>query len=139
MKKCFFVIVAAVAVSVILCACSSSETTDYDYNTTDSYDDVYNYTYDSYEDDYLSESEAEQIALEYLYWWLECCFRSDYDISATRYSVGSITGSGSSGYTVYGKYYLYDKYGDMARARNFSVKVQSDGSVSTDDIDLFAD
>ena len=130
MKKALSLILAYV-LCLSLCACGSSNAADYEYNTTEN-----NSNYDRYEDDYLSVAEAEQKALRWLYFELDSCFGDHYDISATRYSVGAITGSSSQGYTVYGKYYLYDNYGNLKKAYNLSVKVNNDGSYSSD---LFAD
>ena len=135
MKKAFAVILT-LCMLLSLCACGSSTGEGNNYTTTSDIDTDYD---NSYYYDYLSEAEAEQIALEKLYLWLKLCFSDRYNISATRYSVGSITGSSSTGYTVCGKYYLYDKYGDLAKTGNFSVYVDSNGFVDFEDIELFAD
>ena len=74
-----------------------------------------------------NENEAEDLACSALYSKLLSAFGKTYDISQTRYSVGSITGSPSAGFTVSGKYSLYDKYGNYQKSNNFSVKVDSSG------------
>lgn len=85
-----------------------------------------NYDYDS---DIITEDEAESKATSALYIKLKALniYDKSYDVSQTRYSIGSITGSASSGYTVNGTYSLYDKYGNFKERENFSVRVDSDG------------
>ncbi len=101
---------------VSLCGCGSNSSND---NNTD---------YD-YEENIITESEAEGRATSALYIKLKAhyLYVDSYDISQTKYSVGSINGSASSGYTVSGTYSLYDKYGNFKKRENFSVRVDSDG------------
>ena len=136
--KTIIAFLMALCLCLCLCSCDSTTPEENNYTTTDKNIDTDYYDYSSSEVDYLSETEAELIALEKLYWWLECCFGDEYDISETRCSVGSVTGSSSVGYTVYGRYCLCDKYGDFSSIRKFSVFVDSSGRVHYDDIDLFA-
>ena len=75
----------------------------------------------------ISKNEAEDLACSALYSELLRAFGKTYDISQTRYSIGSITGSPSAGFTVNGKYSLYDKYGNYQKSNNFSAKVDSSG------------
>lgn len=101
---------------VSLCGCGSNLSND---NNTDY----------EYEENIITESEAEGRATSALYIKLKAhyLYVDSYDISQTRYSVGSISGSASSGYTVSGTYSLYDKYGNFKERENFSVRVDSDG------------
>lgn len=75
----------------------------------------------------ISKHDAEDAALSALYSKLLVAYGKTYEISQTRYSVGSITGSPSAGFTVSGKYSLYDKYGNYKKSNNFSVKVDCYG------------
>ncbi len=75
----------------------------------------------------ISKSEAEELALSALYSKLVSVYTGPFEVSQTRYSVGSVTGSSSRGYTIKGKFSLYDKYGDYRATRKFSVEVDSDG------------
>ena len=112
---CFIVILTIVCIN--LCACGSNST-----NQNDNKD----YEYDT---SIITKSEAESRAASALYIKLKAVYLyvDSYDISQTTYSVGSISGSASSGYTVSGTYSLYDKYGNFKERENFSVKVDSDG------------
>lgn len=102
-----------------VCAC--------DKNSAEN-DNVNNYT-NATDKDSITKSEAESKATSALYIKLKAhyLYVDEYDITQTRYSVGSITGSGTSGYTVNGTYSLYDKYGNYKKSNNFSVAVDSDG------------
>lgn len=101
----------------ILCSCGTNSASDNDNN---------DYQYDT---TIISENKAKGLATEALYNKLKAYFLyvDDYDISQTRYTIASISGSGSTGYTVNGTYSLYDKYGNFKKRENFSVRVNSDG------------
>lgn len=103
-----------------LCACST--------NSSKSSDDDYNETYET-DTNIITKSEAEGLATTALYRQLKATYLyiDDYDMSQTKYSIASISGSSSSGYEVNGTYSLYDKYGNFQKRNNFSVNVSSDG------------
>lgn len=116
MKK-LFSLIFLVLLCLGICACDSNsskvsyEDTDYEYNT-----------------EIITKSKAEGLAASALYRQLKALYIyiDDYDISQTKYSIASITGS--SDYTVNGTYSLYDKYGNFKERNNFSVEVSSDGN-----------
>ena len=85
------------------------------------------------EDSLISESTAERLATNALYSRVKLMYSSEYDVSQTRYSIGSISPDGFGGYTVNGIYYLYDKYVNYETSRNFSVEVSSNGNVTVNE------
>ena len=117
MKKILFVL--STVCCLVLCSCStnSSYADDSDHNT---------YASDTY---IVTQSKAEGLATSALYRQLKAHFLyiDEYDISQTRYSIASVTGSAKSGYEVSGTYSIYDKYGNFQKQENFSVNVSSDG------------
>lgn len=116
MRKILCIVLSLLCV-VVFCSCGSNSTNgndnkDYEYDTT-----------------IITESKAKGLATEALYNQLKayCLYVDDYDFSQTKYTIASISGSGSTGYTVNGTYSLYDKYGNFKKRENFSVRVNSDG------------
>ena len=139
MKKTIaFILVLVLCIG--LCACSSpapTETVNTNPTTNDvttSYDD--SYQDDLHQEDYLTKDEAEQAALRSMKIYVNLYYGQLYNSSATRYSVSTITGSSSNGYTVYGKFYLYDYYGDLCKSKKFSIFVRSDGYAVFDGISV---
>ena len=50
-----------------------------------------------------------------------------YNIGATTYSIGSIKGNSTDGWTVKGTFNLYNDYGEYRKSGTFSVKISSFG------------
>lgn len=51
----------------------------------------------------------------------------------TKYTITSTESRGSNGWWVYGKYWLYDKYGECVRSDKFKVSVNSNGHGSVEE------
>ena len=118
MKKILCILLLAICF-LGLCSCSA--------NSSKASDDDYNKTYET-DTSAITKSEAEGLATTALYRQLKATYLyvDDYDMSQTKYSIASITGSSKSGYEVSGTYSLYDKYGNFQKRKNFSVYVSSD-------------
>ncbi len=117
LKKVLCVFLVLVLCCVGLCGCGDTPTTSTIPDTTKTEVGV-------------SESRAKELAASALYSKLSSVWGGDSycDVTQTRYSIGSVKGNATSGYTVNGQYTLYDKYGNFKRNENFSVTVSHTGS-----------
>ena len=117
LKKVLCVFLVLVLFCVGLCGCGDAPTNSTTTDTTKT-------------EVGISKSQAEDLAASALYSKLSSVWGgSSYcDVTQTRYSIGSVTGNATSGYTVNGKYTLYDKYGNFKKNENFSVTVSHTGS-----------
>lgn len=129
MKK-ILLLLLCMSLLFAFCACNDSKKTD-DKTTETSAQDVEIEIDDDYQEEkkefVLTEEIAKERAAQALYLDVSYVFKDDYDPEQTRYSIGSVSGSSESGYTVNGKYSLYDKYGNYKKSYNFTVRVRSDG------------
>ena len=82
----------------------------------------------------FTDSELETLACSALYDTLMTsktkqgvALSKRYNIDSTRYSIGSIKGDSSSGWTVKGTFSLYNDYGEYKKSGTFSAKISSYG------------
>lgn len=77
----------------------------------------------------IAEREAHKMIVRYMVEFFPSKF-SKYNIDATRVSTGSIIEKRDNYFCVYGKLYLYDKYGNLKDIATFegTVDVYDDGS-----------
>ncbi len=111
MRKVFCLLLV-LAVCFCLCACGSNESETNTGSTTNE----------------LTKEKAESLATQALYHGLVIHYSGNYlvNVENTTYKVASITGSSTEGYTVYGKYTLYDNYGNLDEIQEFKIHVDSD-------------
>ena len=116
MKKVISILLVFIC-GASLCSCSNSSSKEVE--TTESI------TEEITTDTKVTREEAETLAASALLKELRSFYGysgDTYDISQTRYSVGSINKT-SDGYIVNGVYYIYDKYGEYRFKNNFSVEI----------------
>ena len=128
-RKKIFVIFMVLIMCFVAVGCGDSP--------TDSSDD------DSSSNSNQSQSESQGATLEdiirqnasvALYDRLVDLFGDRYNVSATKYSIATIE-AGSYGYTVRGKFYMYDKYGEAVSdyfPGTFIVFTDGSGNVGSD-------
>ena len=126
-KAVIFSIVCLIILSLMGCSNTSNSTKTPSSNN--SYVKPTQKTLSTSEKEEIAERETLKMLTKYMEEYYPSKF-SKYDIDATKVSVGSIKEERDNYFAVYGKLYLYDKYGSLKDTATFdgTVTVDDDGS-----------
>ena len=101
-------------------------------SNTSSYSSGYSSNKSSYTD-----SELESLACSALYHELNSAknkqgvpLKNLYNISSTKYSIGSIKKTGSDRWTVKGTFFLFNDYGELRKSGTFTAYISSGGNTT---------